>query len=157
MTTGIYEAGIAVTAENYIEDIRRVSKGGEAYLIVRQALFRVHSLLAHARLMGRETPGVQQVVVRMDWRGLSGRMLTWDHVRFAAPGRAADNRFVKTITLTWADLRDAYFACLRKVSLPFLDVFPTAGWSPPTEWLTPDRVGEEFTQFGFRSVRLFDD
>jgi hypothetical protein len=64
------------------------------------------------------TPGVQQVLVSMDWRGLAGRALMWDHGGdFAAPGRAGDDRFLKTVALPSVDLRDGYFDSFRRVAL----------------------------------------
>lgn len=152
-----YETGIAVTAESYREDSARARMGGEPYLTVLQVLFRLHSLLAHARLLGQETPGVQQVVVRMDWRGLKGRQLAYDPDRRFGTGRVADDRFMKTITLPWADLRDSYFASLRRVSLPILDMFPSGGMRAPEEWLTREAVEQELAKMQADTVRLFAD
>jgi hypothetical protein len=96
----IYEAGVAVSAESYREDYVRTARGGSVpYLNVLQVLWRLHSLLAHARLIGQENPGVQQLIVRMDWRGLAGRMLMWDYEgSYASPCCTAGDRFLKTLT-----------------------------------------------------------
>ena len=154
----VYEAGLAVSAEAYREDYVRAAMGGGLHLSVLQVLWRLHSLLAHARLAGQETPGVQQVLFGMDWRGLAGRALMWDHGgAFAAPGRAADDRFLKTVALPWVDLRDRYFDSFRRVALPFLDMFPTGGGTPPAEWLTRERVEAEFAKFEVGVIRLFED
>ncbi len=155
----VYDSGIAVSAESYREDYARTRNSVSVpYLTVLQVLWRLHSLLAHARLAGQETPGVQQTLVRMDWRGLKGRMLMWDHDgTYVAAGRVADDRFLKTDALPWGDLRDSYFECLRRVALPFLDVFPTGGGPPPAEWLTRECVEREFAKLDFSAARLFDD
>ncbi len=120
-------------------------------------LVAIHSLLAHARLMGQELPGVAQVIVRMDWRGLSDRMLMWDNFRVVASTPYRDDRFARTIPLQWAELRDDYFGALRRVALPFMNLFATQGWFQPESWLTPDAVQNEFKRLEMRSMRLFDD
>jgi len=154
----IYEAGIAISAYSYREDNVRAHNGGVAYLSVLQVLWRLHSILAHARLVGQETPGVQQVLIGMDWQGLTGRILKFEpRVPYDAAGRTASDRFSRTVALPWAELRDSYFKCFRRVSLSFLDVFPTAGLKPPADWLTRELVEQQFSNFDTRSARLFDD
>jgi hypothetical protein len=148
----IYEAGVSVTAQSYWEDAVQARDGGDPYLTVLQVIWRLHSLLAHARLAGQETPGVQQVLIRTDWRGIGGRRLLWDQHQFVAPGVTAGDRFVRTMALHWGDLRGSYFECLRRVALPFLDVFPSAGWTRPAEWLTRERVEQEFAKFSVTGV-----
>ncbi len=70
---------------------------------------------------------MQQTLVRMDWLGLNGRILKWrPRVPYDAAGRTTGDRFLRTVALPWADLRDSYFECFRRVALSFLDVFPTA-------------------------------
>ncbi|CCV16414.1 conserved hypothetical protein [Mesorhizobium sp. STM 4661] len=101
-------------------------------------LVAIHSLLAHARLMGQELPGIAQVIVRMDWRGLADRVLMWDSFRMVASSKLADDRFARTTTLQWTDLRDDYFGALRRVALPFLSVFATHSWFQPESWLTTE-------------------
>lgn len=72
-------------------------------------------------------------------------MLAWDQLRHAAGGRTlADERFVKTITVEWGLPRDDYFEALRRVALPFLQVFGAAGWFDPDQWLTRDAVKGSF-------------
>jgi hypothetical protein len=153
----LYEAGIGVWVDSYREDSIRAKNGGNPYLTAAQILFHLHSVLAHARLMGQQTMGVTQVVVRQDWRGLSGRMLMWDRQRFVAPGTCVDDRFAKTTILNWGELRDDYLQSLRRVAIAFLDVFPPAGWRSPEEWLTRDVVERELAKFEGGKVRLFDD
>ena len=94
----------------------------------------------------------------MDWRGLKGRMLAWDHFRHAAGGGTlADDRFAKTVTIEWATLRDDYFEALRRAALPFLRIFGTAGWWDPDEWLTREAVEAQFAQQRMSTIRLFDE
>lgn len=154
----IYECGIGVSVESYRDDWRRPGETTPPHLTPSWILITIHSLLAHARLVGREVPGAAQVVVRMDWRGLKGRMLAWDRFRYAAGGGAlADDRFAKTVTIEWATLRDDYFEALRRVALPFLRIFGTAGWLDPDEWLTREAVEAQFAQQRINTIRLFDD
>lgn len=155
----LYECGIGVSVESFRDDWRR--PGAEAippHLTASWILIVIHSLLAHARLVGQEIPGVTQVVVRMDWRGLKGRMLAWDHFRHAAGGGGmADDRFVKTITVEWAVLRDSYFEALRRVAIPFFRVFSAAGWFNPDEWLTREVVETEFSRPRMNTIKLFEE
>jgi hypothetical protein len=81
----------------------------------------------------------------------------WDQHESVAPGLAADDRFLKTVTLPWGDLRDPCFECLRRVALPFLDVFPSAGRTRPAEWLTRERVERGFGKFRVGTARVFED
>lgn len=153
----VYEAGIAVTAESCREDYTRNRDGGRPTLQLLTVFFRIHSLLVHARLLGQEHPGLQQVLLRMDWRGLAGRMLTYDQHRFVVLGTVVNDRFVRTIVLRWTELRDSYFETFRRVTLPFLEVFPSAGWPAPAEIVTREIVEREFARMQFNTVRLFDD
>lgn len=152
----IYECGLAVTVESYHEDYVTVRRGGAPHLAPLQIFVKLHSLLAHARLLGQEIPGVHQIVVRMDWRGLAGRTLMWDESRVVSPVKLTDDRFVKTITLSWADLRDDYFTALRRVALPVFDLFANADWLEPGTWLTRELVVQEFSKLQVSSMRLFD-
>jgi hypothetical protein len=153
----IYECGIGISVESFRNDWSRQGQPiPPPHLTPTWILLVFHSLLAHARLVGQEIPGVAQVVVRMDWRGLKGRRLLWDSLRAAGGGTLADNRFAKTVSLEWADLRDDYFGAFRRVALPFLNVFAEPGWFDPETWLTRDTVNELFKRI-HPSTRLFDD
>jgi hypothetical protein len=153
----IYEIGIAAAAESYREDVLSPQGGDVPYLTVTQILWRVHSLLTHARLVGSETPGVLQVFVHMEWRGLAGRMLRWDFDGpYATDGRIADRRFVKTIALDWTDLRNSYFESLRRVVLPVFELFEIGGSRRVFDLLTRARVSAAFARFG-SGANLFDD
>lgn len=154
----IYECGIAVSVESYRDDWRREGETAPPHLTPMWILTTIHSLLAHARLVGQELSGVTQVVVRMEWRGLKGRMLAWDHSRHAAGGGTlADDRFARSVIFDWAVLRDNYFEALRRVALPFLQIFGNAGWFNPDDWLTRDAVEREFSRQRMNTVKLFDD
>lgn len=154
----IYGCGIGVSIESFRDDWRREGETVPPHLTLSWILIPIHSLLAHARLVGQELSGVTQAVIRMEWRGLKGRMLAWDRSRHAAGGRTlADDRFVKTITVEWALLRDDYFEALRRVALPFLQIFAEAGWFDPDQWLTRKAVETEFSRQGMSTVRLFEE
>jgi Putative DNA-binding domain len=154
----IYECGIGVSVESFRDDWRRAGETAPPHLTPLWILTAIHSLLAHARLVGQEVPGAAQVLVRMDWRGLKGRMLAWDRFRYAAGGGTlADDRFAKNTTIEWATLRDDYFDALRRVALPFLSIFGTAGWFDPDEWLTREAVEAQFAQQRMATIRLFDE
>ena len=153
----IYECGLAVTVESYHEDYVTVRRGGVPHLAPLQIFVKLHSLLAHARLLGQEIPGVHQIVVRMDWRGLAGRTLMWDEANVVSPVKLTDDRFAKTMTLSWADLRDDYFTALRLVALPVFDLFANAGWLEPNSWLTRELVEREFAKLQVMGMQLFED
>lgn len=154
----IYECGIGVSVESFRDDWRREGENAPPHLTPSWILITIHSLLAHARLVGQEIPGVAQVVVRMEWRGLKGRMLAWDRFRHTAGGGAlADDRFAKDVTIEWATLRDNYFEALRRVVLPFLRIFGTGGWFDPDGWLTREAVEAQFAQQKMNTIRLFGE
>ena len=94
----------------------------------------------------------------MEWRGLKGRMLALGSLaHMAGGGTLRDDRFAKTVTLEWADLRDDYFTALRRTALPFLNLFTAPGWFDPETWLTPEAVNAQFKRLGFHTTKLFDD
>jgi hypothetical protein len=51
----------------------------------------------------------------------------------------AGDRFTRTIALDWAEVRDAYFEALRKITFPFLDLFPLSGQFDRSTLLTRRR------------------
>lgn len=112
-------------------------------------LVAIHSLLAHGRLMGQALPGVAQDIVRMDWRGLSDRILMWDSLRVVASSPYRDDRFARTTSLQWTDLRDDYFGALRRVALPFMSLFATQGWFEPESWLPREAVQKRTQEAGY--------
>jgi hypothetical protein len=69
----------------------------------------------------------------------------------------ADDRFVKTIAVEWAVLRDSYFEALRRVAIPFFQVFGAAGWFNPDEWLTREVVETEFSRPRMNTIKLFEE
>jgi len=82
-------------------------------------------------------------------------MLAWDHFRHVAGGGTlADDRFPKNIVLDWALLRDSYFEALRRVALPFFQIFGNVGWFNPDDWLTREAVEREFSRTGANTVKL---
>lgn len=154
----LYERGIAVSVESFRDDWRREGERFPLHLTPSWILIAIHSLLAHARFVGQEVPGVAQVTVRMEWRGLAGRMLAWDRLRHAASGvTLADDRFTNNVTIEWSTLRDSYFEALRRVALPFLRIFENSGWFDAEEWLTRKAVETQFAQQRMNTIRLFDD
>lgn len=141
----LYEQGMAITVESYAEDAPRQGRGADhQYLLVKWVLVRLHSVLVHARFLGAEVGGVHQVMVRMDWRDLAGRMLKKTPDRFMAPGVLATDKYAKTLTFPWVDLMDDYFGCLRRLSLQFFKIFPNEGWKDSEDWLTREFVEQEF-------------
>lgn len=153
----IYENGIAVTVESYRDNWAREGEPSPKRLTPLWILVAIHSLLAHARLVGQELPGVGQIIVRMDWRGLTDRMLMWDSHRVVSSNKLVDDRYAKTIAVQWSELRDDYFGALRRIALPFLGLFTTHGWFQPESWLTPDAVAKEFKRADTQALQLFDD
>ena len=134
--------------------IARIFEAEFDYLALGPSLVKLHSILAHARLVGQEIPSIGRVVVYMEWRGLARRRLRWDLHSDADGVRVVDDRFSKTITLDWAEIRNDYFEALRKISLPFLDLFALAGSFDPAAWFTRERVENLFNTMHAR-MRLF--
>jgi schlafen family protein len=146
----MYEDGVCCFAESYRDDFQ----GRSDRLGIGLCLIKLHSILAHARLVGQEMPEIARVVVYMDWRGLAGRCLMWDRHSPASAVRVADNRFSKTVTLDWAEVRDDYFEALRKISLPFFDLFPLTGSADPATWFTRAKIEQLFASL-HAQLRLF--
>ena len=153
----IYDQGIACTVESYREDHDLASgRAKSRYLVVVRCLIKLHSVLTHARLAGQELPNVSQVIFHMDWRGLKGRgLILQDERDEFTPAKLVTDRFPKTITLPWGDVRDDYFKALHKISVPFFGLFAASGQFEPATWLTKERVGQLFERYG-RDMRLFD-
>jgi len=154
----MYETGVAATAVNYEED--GIVMGGfrpGRYVTTMHSLFRLHSLLAHARLVGQQTPEVQQVLVRLDWRDINGRLLLWEPTDPFCEGVPADPKFAKTIALPWADLRDRYFDSLRRVAGALFGAFPAGHLGPVDARLTKPFVERELARFEQPTLRLFED
>ena len=146
----MYEDGVCCFAEGYRGDFRgRIDQLG-----VTLCLIKLHSILAHARLVGQELPAITKIIIYMDWRGLAGRYLMWDR-RFAVSDvRMAGDRFTKTIALDWAEVRDEYFEAFRKISLPFLDLVPMTGQFRPVDVADAGKHREDL--WGLSSqMRLF--
>jgi hypothetical protein len=64
----MYEDGVCCFAEGYRDDFQ----GRTDQLNVSLCLIKLHSILAHARLVGQELPAIAKVIIYMDWRGLAG-------------------------------------------------------------------------------------
>jgi hypothetical protein len=145
----IYDVGVFCSISSYREDCN-LAKGvfRQPCLTPLQILIKTHSVLAHARFVGQETPGLMQIIFRMDWRGLAGRTLRTDEDREIRPIKVADDRFMKTMIVPWSELRDDYFAALKRVSLPFFELFAVAGQLDPDRWLTRELVEKELAKVG---------
>lgn len=114
----MYEDGICCFAESYRDD----HAGRSESLGIGLSMMKLHSILAHARRVGQEVPAIAKVIVHMEWQGRAQRYMMWDRDMIASPQRIADDRFARTITLDWAEIRDDYFQAL----CPDLRAFPAA-------------------------------
>lgn len=151
----LYEVGMGIIVESYAEDApRQRTSTGAPYLRVNWVLVRLHSVLVHARFLGAQVGGVQQVMVRMDWHDLADRRLQWNQSRFVSPAQLATDRYARTLTLSWTDLVDDYFGCLRRLALQLFKIFPSEGWRDPEDWLTKEFVENEFGQSEVSGLRL---
>jgi Putative DNA-binding domain len=153
----IYDQGLFCVVESYREDHDLADgKSRDKHLVVVRCLIKLHSVLAHARLVGQEMPALAQIVFHMDWRGLKGRSLILRdmHDDFTEV-KAATDRFFKTITLSWAEVRDDYFGALKRICVPFFGLFASRHDFEPEQWLTRDRVEQLFARYG-RGMRLFE-
>jgi hypothetical protein len=147
----MYGDGICCFAESYRDD----HAGRSERLGIGLSMMKLHSILAHARLVGQEMPAIAKVIVHMEWKGLAQRYMMWDRDMIASSQRIADDRFAKTITLDWAEIRDDYFQALRKISLPFFNLVPVNGLTDSGAWFTRNRIQQMFANFHQR-FRLFD-
>jgi hypothetical protein len=136
----MYEDGVCCFAEGYREDFQ----GRTDHVGIAFCLIKLHSILAHARLVGQELPAMGKVIVYMDWRGLAGRSLMWDRILPVSTLRIAGDRFTKTIALDWAEVRDEYFEAFRKISFSFLDLVPMSGQFDRSTILTRENVERIF-------------
>jgi hypothetical protein len=146
----MYEDGVCCFAESYRDDF----EGRSNRLGAGLSLIKLHSILAHARLVGQEMPAIAKIVVYMDWKGLAGRCLMWDRNFPISAVPIAGDRFTKAITLDWAEVRDEYFEAFRKISLPFLDLVPLSGNFEPSKWVTREGIAEVFRAY-HSQLRLF--
>lgn len=147
----MYEDGVCCFAESYRDDYA----GRSERLGVGLALMKLHSILAHARIVAQEMPEISKVIVHMEWKGLAERYLMWDRDLIAGRQKIADDRFAKTITLDWAEIRDDYFQALRKISLPLFNLVQIIGAPDANGWFTRTRIREIFASFD-QKFRLFE-
>jgi hypothetical protein len=153
----IYEPGIVTIAESYREDHIAFRKGSRLpFLLVSECLAKVHALLAHARLVGQEIPAVNQIVLRMDWRGLHDRTLCWDPETAVFGGKKlADDRFLRTFTLPWAELRDSYYLALQRPMVSLFSMFDFPGLPDAATWLTQNIARDELKKID-QGMHLFE-
>ncbi len=153
----IYEQGIVTIAESYREDHIAFRRGSRLpFLLVSECLAKVHALLAHARLISQELPAVNQIMLRMDWRGLHDRTLCWNFDTVVSGGKKlATDTFVKTFTLQWAELRDSYFSAFRRAMLPLFAMFDFPDFPDAATWLTQNIAQDELRTID-EGMRLFE-
>jgi hypothetical protein len=144
----MYEDGVCCFAESYRDDYA----GRSERLGIGLSLLKLHSILAHARLLGQEMPAIAKIIVYMEWKGLARRYLMWDRDMMATSQRIADDRFARTITLDWAE---DYYHALKKVSVPLFNLVPISGSSEAGSWFTKNRIQELFENFQSQ-LRLFE-
>jgi hypothetical protein len=153
----LYHSGVGVWTDIYREDLDR-SNTQSPYLVLAFIVLRLHSILAHARFIGQQTPGVMRVLVRQDWQGLRGRILSLEKGHMLAKQPCVEDRFTKTMSFLWSELRDDYFSVLLKSCLSFLDVFSFDGWSDtPEGWLTREYIERELAKFETGRVQIFEN
>jgi hypothetical protein len=70
--------------------------------------------------------------------------------------KLADDRFVRTFTLSWSELRGSYFSAFRRTLLPFFSMFDFPGQTDAAIWLTQTLAQEELTKID-HGMRLFED
>lgn len=120
----IYDLGLACTVSSYREDWVAAKNGATArWLDVFSVLVKLHSALAHARFMGQHLGDVANIVVRLDWRGISGRTLRLEDEGKIGVNTPTSDQFVTTLTLPWAVVRDNYDDALSRLALALFSVF----------------------------------
>lgn len=119
----IYDLGLACVVSSYREDFVAAKHGAAGSLEVRAVLTKLHSALAHARFMGQQVGDIANVVVRLDWRGLSGRILRLEGEGKVGVNTPTSDQFVTSLTLPWTTVRDDYAAALSNLALALFELF----------------------------------
>jgi hypothetical protein len=153
----IYDQGLFCAVESYREDHDpELGLSKERFLVVVRCLIKLHSVLAHARLVGQEAPALGQIIFHMDWRGLKDRSLILRDIDDGlTAAKSSTDRFFRSIRLTWPEVRDDYFGALKRISVPFFELFALRKQFEPEHWLTRERVEELFSNYG-RNMRLIE-
>lgn len=152
----IYDLGLAVTVSSYREDYVASRHGrADRYLDVRSVLIKLHSALAHARFVAQGLGDVASIVVRLDWRDIAGRTLRLGDDGMISPGTPAAERFLRTVTLPWALLRDDYAQALARLAQPLFSVFNLPA-DYQTMVLEPKFIADQFAPLG-STFRLIPD
>ncbi len=121
----LYENGLAVTAATYDEDapseFLNALHGGAVTIVPRfldatHTIWRLHSLLAHARFVGEQVDGVERVLVQLEWVGLNGRRLLHCGADFAGFDQPDGILRPPVIDIRWSDLSDHYTDQVARVA-----------------------------------------
>lgn len=141
-----YGNSVFIICKSYKEDYNRLRhKTDYPFLTSTQIFMRLHSLLAHARLTIEQVPSAAKVALFTDHRGLDGRVLGrgFDYgLRVHAGVRAVADRFPTMLVVTRSDLVDGYFETLKRLSVPFLELWAGTGSFDPEEWFTRANVDQ---------------
>lgn len=156
----IFEDGFWCLSQSYREDYNTAEHNFDPRVLATlQCMMKFHGMLAHARLTGEELAEPNLVIMRMDWRGLQGRRLVYDHrpggiSRLASEKPVLTDRYVKTLVFRWPEIRDHYFAALKRLCAAFFVIFGNPEFNPE-EVVTREWVEHEFAKLRSGPVRLF--
>ncbi len=158
----LYENGLAATAATYVEDapseFLSALHGGTVTIVPRfldttHTIWRLHSLLAHARFVGEQVAGVERVLVRLDWRGLDERCLLYRGSNLAGPPPHG-LLLAPDVDIRWTDLRDHYADQVALVANQVFGRFEQPSGAHDFDLADANFVRDELAQFGLSTVRL---
>ena len=120
-----------------------------------RVLAKVHALLAHSRFVCAQIPAVNQIVVRMDWRGLHDRTLCWDAETVVFGGKVTEDRSFGQSHSHGPNCVNSYFSALRRAMLPLFAMFDFPGQPDAATWLTQNLAQDELRRID-DGMRLFE-
>lgn len=139
-----YGNSVFVICKSYKEDYNRLRhKTKNPFLTSTQVFMRLHSLLVHARLTIEQIPSAVNVAIFTDHRGLEGRLLGRDFdygLRVHCGLQAASDRFPTRLLVNRSELIGDYFGTLRRLVVPFLQLWGGTGSFDPDDWFTKRNV-----------------
>lgn len=139
-----YGNSVFVICKSYREDYNRLKhKTDFPFLTSAQVFIRLHSLLAHAALTARQVPAAEKIAIFTDHLGLRDRVLGqgFDYgLGILARVRSAEDRFPTQFIVTRAELLSDYFGTLKRLCVPFLELWAGTGSFEPEDWFNPARI-----------------
>ncbi|NKL39162.1 ATP-binding protein [Rhizobium leguminosarum bv. viciae] len=141
-----YGNSVFVICKSYREDYNRLRhKTAYPFLTPTQIFIRLHSLLAHAALTIAQVPDAENVAIFTDHRGLDGRAIgrNFDYgLQLHTRAKAVEERFPTRLVVTRDELLTGYFGVLKRVCVPFLELWGGTSSFEPDEWFNERNIGQ---------------